>query len=127
MPFDMQDFNCMNSHFYTFTRWINEVFKLVIHQLNYINKLFIETHTAPPSLLLLDQSLSLNLAQFKFCCYVGQWTIFFILKDKQKSLNFQFLPQWSDFGILKTEIFWNWNSRLDSQSESDLKIRVAKS
>ena len=62
----MRDFDRMNSHFYAFTRQIHEVGKLVNHQLTYINMLFIETHTVPLSLWLLDQSLSLslNLAQF---------------------------------------------------------------
>ena len=94
MPFDMQDFNCMNSHCYTFTRWINDVFKLVIHQLNYMNKLFIETHTDPPSLWLLDQSLSLNLAQFNVVAYVGQLKIFqtFGWHENQIFLNSNFTP-----------------------------------
>ena len=73
-----------------------KVFNLVIHQLNYMNKLFIETHTDPPSLWLLDQSLSLNLAQFNVVAYVGQLKIFqtFGWHENQIFLNSNF-TRWS--------------------------------
>ena len=77
-----------------------------------------ETHTAPPSLWLLDQSLSLNLAQFNVVAYVGQLKIFqtFGWHENQIFLNSNFTPDHKEtigFVVELSFLLWQglWRSK----------------